>query len=346
MATPRAQIVDPNVTPWYHCTSRCVRRAFLCGEGFEHRKVWLENRLQELIGIFAIECAGFSLMDNHMHLLLRLDVPRVQGWSDAEVARRWLTLFPIRGLDGNALPVSEVRVEQLAADVVAVAKLRKRLGDLSWFMKCIKEPLARIANQEDGCSGAFWEGRFRSVAIHDPESLLATAAYIDLNPVAAGIAPTPEDSAHTSFRARIDHCRGNGTVETLCDDLSTETINPAQEAGLWLLPVSDDRSQGGERPGLLEGFTLSCYCRLLDWTSRVLRDSKAHIPATVASLFERLGSDPSDWGSTLTEMFAHRRRTGCHLGRSERLAEVAKQHGRQWHRNLLPRGTQPAPSAA
>ena len=74
-------------------------------------------------------------------------------------------------------------------------------------MKCLKEPLSRLANKEDGCTGAFWEGRFRSVAILDEESLLATCAYIDLNPVAAGISPTPEESPHTSFHARVEHCR-------------------------------------------------------------------------------------------------------------------------------------------
>src|SRR5579859_7776148 len=178
MATPRSQIVDPAVTPWYHCVSRCVRRAFLCGEGFEHRKQWIEDRLQELAGIFAVDCAGFAVLDNHVHVLLRLDVPRAEAWSAEDVARRWLVLFPLRGVDGQALAVSDARVQQLAGDAEMMAKLRQRLSDLSWFMKCLKEPLARLANKQDDCTGAFWEGRFRSVAIHDVESLLATAAYI------------------------------------------------------------------------------------------------------------------------------------------------------------------------
>jgi hypothetical protein len=64
-------------------------------------------------------------------------------------------------------------------------------------MKCLKEPLARLANRQDGCTGAFFEGRFKSIAILDQESLLSVAAYIDLNPVAAGIVPLPEQSPHT-----------------------------------------------------------------------------------------------------------------------------------------------------
>ena len=346
MATPRSLIVDENVTPWYHCVSRCVRRAFLCGEGFEHRKDWIENRLQDLVDVFAIDCAGFAIMDNHLHVLLRLDSRRAAEWSDEEVARRWLRLFPLRGIEGQPLPVSEARVRELIADANALAKARKRLSDLGWFMKCLKEPLARLANKEDGCTGAFWESRFRSVAVLDEASLLATAAYIDLNPVAAGIALTPEASEHTSFRARLDECRGNGTLQTVRDGLSTETVNPAQESAGWLLPIDDQRGQGSDRAGLLPGFTLSCYCRLLDWTSRLLRAGKAAVPTDVPPIFARLGSDPSEWGATVSEMFARRKWTGNHFGGPARLSEAASSHGRRWHRNQIPRGSSASPVAA
>jgi len=62
LRAPRSTIVDEAVTPWYHCISRCVRRAFLCGQGCEHRKQWIENRFKELVGVFAVECAGFAVM--------------------------------------------------------------------------------------------------------------------------------------------------------------------------------------------------------------------------------------------------------------------------------------------
>jgi REP element-mobilizing transposase RayT len=306
MPTPRSKLVDVAVTPWYHCISRCVRRAFLCGAGCAHRKQWIEDRLKELVEIFPHESAGFSVMDNHLHLLLRLDNEKSRNWSADDVARRWFNLFPIRDISGEALPVSEERVARSADDAKWVAEIRRRLADLGWFMKCLKEPLARLANKEDGCTGAFWEGRYKSIAVMDEESLLATAAYIDLNPVAAGMAETPEESAHTSLRTRVAHCRANGTAGTLRDDLSTLTRYPAQEAGLWLLPVDDDRSQGASRPGLHEGLTLSCYLRLVDASSRMIRAGKTSIEADLAPIFQRLGLDQRALESTVADLFEPR----------------------------------------
>ena len=82
-------------------------------------------------------------------------------------------------------------------------------------MKCLKEPLSRIANQQDDARGAFFEGRFKSIAILDDESLLATCAYIDLNPVAAGITKVPEASPHTSITARVEKVKAQGRTSDL-----------------------------------------------------------------------------------------------------------------------------------
>ena len=96
MTIARAHLVDPAVTRWYHCTTRCVRRAFLLGEGLLDRKRWLEHRLEELARIFSVSLAGFTVMDNHLHLLVRLDPEAAAAWSDEEVVRRWGRLFPPR----------------------------------------------------------------------------------------------------------------------------------------------------------------------------------------------------------------------------------------------------------
>ena len=100
----------------------------------------------------------------------------------------------MRDFEGNPTALTDARVARFAGNADWVAEMRRRLADLGWFMKSLKEPLARIANKEEGVSGAFWEGRYKSVGILDEESLLATAAYIDLNPLAAGIVATPEES--------------------------------------------------------------------------------------------------------------------------------------------------------
>src|SRR6516165_12502368 len=215
MTIARVHLVDPAVTRWYHCITRCVRRAFLLGEGASDRKSWIDDRLQELAGIFSIAVGGFSVMDNHLHVLVRLDLEVAAGWSDEAVVRRWGRLFPPRDKSRQPIPVSNAWVEWRLNDAAWVAKARGRLQSLSWFMKCLKEPLSRLANRQDKTRGAFFEGRFKSVAILDEESLLATCAYIDLNPVAAGIAKAPEESPHTSVKARVDHVQAQGRTEDL-----------------------------------------------------------------------------------------------------------------------------------
>src|SRR5271157_1632223 len=83
MTIARAHPVDPTVTRWYHCVTRCVRRAFLLGEGMYDRKSWIEHRLEALAEIFSVAVAGFAILDNHLHLLVRLDPDVALGWSDS-----------------------------------------------------------------------------------------------------------------------------------------------------------------------------------------------------------------------------------------------------------------------
>ncbi len=124
MTIARSRIVDVSVARWYHCVSRCVRRAFLLGEQPHDRKGWIEARLEELAQIFSIAVGGFSIMDNHLHVLLRLDQDIAQSWSDEEVVRRWGRLFPPRNKSRQALPVTEAWVEWRLKDLNWVATTR------------------------------------------------------------------------------------------------------------------------------------------------------------------------------------------------------------------------------
>ena len=153
MAIARAQLVDVSLTRWYHCVTRCVSLAFLLGEGDHNRKQWLQNRLEELAEIFAVSVGGFSVMNNHLHLLLRLDPEVARALSDEEVVRRWGRLFPPRDKSRLPIPVSEQWFQSRLADPKWVANARERLQNLGWFMKCLKEPLSGLANKQDKTRG-------------------------------------------------------------------------------------------------------------------------------------------------------------------------------------------------
>jgi hypothetical protein len=154
----RAQLVDVSLSRWNHCVARCVRRAFLLGEGDHNRKQSLQNRLEELAEIFAVSVGGFSVMNNHPHLLLWLDPEVARAWSDDEVVRRWGRLFPPRDKSRQPIPVSEHWVQGRLADPKWVANARERLQNRGWFMKCLKEPLSRLANKQDKTRGTSFEG--------------------------------------------------------------------------------------------------------------------------------------------------------------------------------------------
>ena len=331
MTMARSRLVDVSITRWYHCITRCVRRAFLLSEGPTDRKLWIDHRLQELAGIFAVSVGGFSVLDNHLHVLVRLDSDVAGGWSDEEVVRRWGRLFPPRDKSRQPLPVSNDWVQWRLKDAAWVAKARERLQSLSWFMKCLKEPLSRLANRQDKTRGAFFEGRFKSVAILDEESLLAVCAYIDLNPVAAGIAEVPEASAHTSIKERIEHVKAQGRTQDLKAARKGSVAGSKAAAGLedshWLCPIEDRRRLGSSREGMLEGFPLGSYLLLVDYTGRLFREGKAAISREVAEIFSRLGSSAETWQARLEKL-----RQGRLLGRffaasRKRLREVAEHLG-------------------
>ena len=179
MPKPRCQQVSLNDTQFYHCISRCVRRAFLCGtdihtgKSYEHRRGWVENRLLTLAKYFAIDVCAFSVMSNHTHTVLYVDENTAKSWSIEEVSHKWHqlfngSLFTQQYMNGIKLskPIMELVIK-------SAEEYRRRLMDISWFMRALNEPIARQANQEDNCTGRFWEGRFNSQPLLDEAALVA-----------------------------------------------------------------------------------------------------------------------------------------------------------------------------
>ncbi|MBQ0721734.1 MAG: transposase, partial [Gammaproteobacteria bacterium] len=259
MTKARSQQVSLEATPYYHCVSRCVRRAFLCGDSFEHRRGWVEDKLLALAEVFCIDVAAYAVMSNHYHVVLHINAPFAEQLSDLEVIERWHQLFK-----GNLLSQrycrgeTLLRAEQTVLTTV-VETWRQRLQDVSWFMRLINEGIARQANREDQCTGRFWEGRFKSQALLDEQALLACMAYVDLNPLRAKMAKTPEHSHHTSVKKRIAKAQ------------SAHQLNHPQQQEKGLMCFA-----GNPRQAMPEGIPcrLSDYLELIDWTGRIVRDDK------------------------------------------------------------------------
>ena|SRR5690554_973617 len=239
MTQPRMRLISLDDTPFYHCVSRCVRRAYLCGSGkdydFEHRRGWIAQRIKQLAAVFTIDVAAYAVMSNHYHVVLRVNREVADALTWDEVMERWCQLFkgPLlvqRFRAGQALTPPELEMVDEIVD-----GWRQRLMNISWFMRCLNEPIARWANQEDNCTGRFFEGRFKSQALLDERALLSCMAYVDLNPIRATMADTPEDSDFTSIQERLGiepttsvetptntdqhrprHTVGNGRANALC----------------------------------------------------------------------------------------------------------------------------------
>ncbi len=277
-------------------------------------------------------------MDNHLHLLLRVDPDVARDWSDHEVATRWFELYPPRDAKRQPIAPTQDMIQNLAENASWVQTARERLASLSWFMKCLKEPLSRMANKQDNCKGTFFEARFKSIAILDEEALLTVAAYIDLNPVAAGVAPLPESSPHTSIKERVEHVIAAGKLENVeairNGSIAAQQVSEGIEDSCWLIPIEDQRSQGGKREGFKEGFTLGQYLMLVDCTSRTVRDDKQSVSSELESIFERLGSSVDRWTARIRKL-KERGFIGSFLASTvERLREVAHRVGRKWLVNV------------
>jgi REP element-mobilizing transposase RayT len=218
MGYPRSMTVDPEAPGFYHCISRCVRRAWLCGQdpvsgrNFDHRRAWIEARLLDLADSFAVSLYAWAVMSNHTHVVLRIDPGAPERWPDEEVAERWARLSRTLEPLSDRERTRRKRVQLAQPD--RLVELRRRLGSLSWFMRFLNEAVARQANAEDECTGRFWEGRYKCQVLLDEAAVLACMAYVDLNPIRAGTADELADSEFTSIHHRLRTLEeGSGQLE-------------------------------------------------------------------------------------------------------------------------------------
>ena len=316
MPTSRENQVDLGVTPYYHCIARCVRRAFLCGKdsysgkNFEHRREWVRERLRFLADVFAIDVCAYAVMSNHLHVVLHVDAERADKWDDSDVVERYCKLYPMAKADYEALPSGKRRVQR--------ETWRSRLSSLSWMMRALNEFIARRANKEDDVSGRFWEGRFKSQALLDEQGLLTCMAYVDLNPVRAGVAQTLEGSDFTSIQERLqdlDRKRRNHRRQTAPDALAPFATQCTDSCtAITLAP------------------TLEAYVELLEWTGRaVAKGKRGKIVGPAPKLLVDQGVSAERWVQALAE---HRVGAVAFLGSVQSVQALAIKRGKGWLRGL------------
>jgi len=277
-------------TPYYHCVTRCVRRAFLCGEdkvsgkSYEHRRQWVEDKLLSLARLYCVDICAYAVMSNHTHVVLHVDQAQAESLNDMQVLKRWHKLHKGTVLTRRYVDEME-RLEMDEAEIKTAKETievyRKRLFDISWFMRDLNEYIAREANKEDGCTGRFWEGRFKSQALLDESALAACMAYVDLNPIRAQMAKTPETSEHTSVLKRSNAAKSK----------------KAQ-------PNSLMKFVGNPRKNMPKGlpFRLVDYLALVDLTGRVICSGKrGHIEQSHSPILARLNIEPENWVTLATE---------------------------------------------
>lgn len=242
----RREIFSPQDIQAFHTISRCVRRDHLCGrnrrtrQDYSHRREWIRARLEQLAGIFAIDVLGYALMGNHMHLVIRTRPDIARSWSDDELALRWWSLCPKRrNSDSTPAEPTPEELNHIKSSPTALAEKRSRLASVSWFMKCTSEPIAKRANLEDQVTGHFWEARFKVQPLLDETAIAACLAYVDLNPIRAAIAQTPETSEFTSIHDRIID-RQLAQFAPTADAQQTQSNN-GPKAG-WLAPIAVEQS--------------------------------------------------------------------------------------------------------
>jgi REP element-mobilizing transposase RayT len=363
MTRPRTSLVSLSDTPWYHVVNRCVRRAYLCGQdqatlqNFDHRRGWIETRIRELASVFTIDVSAYAVMSNHYHAVLRVDKARALALDDEAVLRRWTQLFTGPLLVQRYL--SEARSQMGEGECAKVQELaeryRQRLHDLSWFMRVLNESVARQANAEDGCTGRFWEGRFKSQALLDEQALLAAMAYVDLNPIRAGMADNLSDSLHTSIHARLAELQGQAFVPAsvpvsapmpapalvpdvapvaATPEVSPEVLNEADHSSTQALPALLPEAALSKLPeaplmpfdatGCFKQavpFGLQEYLELVDTIGRAVHPSKrGAIPTTTPRLLSRLGMDGEAFIASADHFF---RNFAGAIGTPAKLIEIA-----------------------
>ena len=236
------------------------------------------------------------------HIVCYLDPLAPQQWSDEQVAERWLQAYPGRLNRPEFAQQRELKKQAIMVDKEKLIKYRKRLGSLSWFMGRLNEPLAKQSNNEDFCTGRFWEGRYSSQALLDEAAVFSAMAYVDINPVRAKITQKLEESNNTSIMRRIENQQSNENRANI-DEPITPVAGLANTTQLTM-PLGD-------------------YIQLVEWTGQaIVHPAKASIPVHITPILKRLNLQQNHW----LKQIENYNQNYCHVvGSIKKIREKAAQ---------------------
>ena len=310
MTTSRSQQICLTETCYYHCISRCVRRAFLCGydeysgKSYQHRRDWVEQQLLRQSRAFCIDVASYAIMSNHYHVVIRVNPELAASLPAEAILDRWQLLYRldplmVRFKEGDVLTDEEKNIVDNE-----IRRMREVLMSISRFMGYLNERIARKANAEDGCKGRFWEGRFRSQALLDEVALLQCLAYVDLNPVRAGISQNPLKSDYTSIKRRLA-----GDSSCLLQFKTGESRK-----------ISQDHD---ELP-----FHINDYLEVLDWSGSIIQEDKhGSVCQDTPALIDKFRIKPTHWQTVMKPPVPLHQKA---LGSARNIKKYCEAMGQRW----------------
>ena len=185
---------------YYHCLSRIIERRMILQEGEKERLLTLMRNLAAFGGL---DILAYCLMTTHYHIFAY--VPERRDVSDKELLKRLLYIHTAREVEMIGKQLQDYRLQKDDAGAEMLKKrFTYRMFDISEFMKAFKQQFSQYYNTRENRCGPLWEQRFKSILVEGSEdALLTIAAYIDLNPVRAGIVKDPKDYRYSSYGAAM-----------------------------------------------------------------------------------------------------------------------------------------------